>query len=178
MGGCTGARVLRCTGAAVVGFVLFCLQLAVVGAQSAAAPASDLPDGEGAIIVRARCVSCHGTDLITSQRLSDAGWGRELDKMIRWGASVPDAERPPLAAYLAKHFAPAPVTAHAAAAAGEAVFKRRCLSCHGADLTEQQRLTPTGWTREVEKMMRWGAQVTDAEKTALVDYLAGRYPPR
>jgi mono/diheme cytochrome c family protein len=58
------------------------------------------------------------------------------------------------------------------------VFTRACLSCHGADLTEQQRLSPTGWTREVEKMMRWGAQLTETEKAALVDYLAGRFPVR
>jgi mono/diheme cytochrome c family protein len=71
------------------------------------------------------------------------------------------------------------VAAHGAAtAAGEAVFTRACLACHGADLTEQQRLSPTGWTREVEKMVRWGAQVSDAEKVALVQYLASRYPVR
>ena len=40
------------------------------------------------------------------------------------------------------------------------------------------RLTPTGWTREVEKMMRWGATVSDAEKAALVAFLAARYPSR
>jgi hypothetical protein len=45
-------------------------------------------------------------------------------------------------------------------------------------LSEGQRLTHTGWTREVEKMMRWGATVADAEKGALVDYLATRFPPR
>ena len=146
-----------------------CLHAIVLGAQGGpAGPASDLPDGDGADVVRARCLSCHGADLITAQRLSDAGWGRELDKMIRWGASVPDAERPPLVPYLARHFAPEPSPRILAAAAGEAVFKRSCLSCHGADLTEQQRLSPIGWTREVEKMMRWGAQISDVEKTALV----------
>jgi hypothetical protein len=38
-------------------------------------------------------------------------------------------------------------------------------------LTEQQRLSRTGWTREVEKMMRWGAIVSDDEKEPLVSYL-------
>jgi mono/diheme cytochrome c family protein len=129
-------------------------------------------------VVRTRCLSCHGADLITAQRLTEAGWGREIDKMVRWGATVPGGERAPLVAYLAQHFAPAAVAAPPPAVEGEAVFKRRCLSCHGADLTEQQRLTPIGWTREVEKMMRWGAQVDDTEKGALVDYLAARYLPR
>ncbi len=63
-------------------------------------------------------------------------------------------------------------------AAGEATFNRACLACHGRDLTEQQRLTPAGWTREVEKMVRWGARVSDEDKPALVDYLSGLYGVR
>jgi mono/diheme cytochrome c family protein len=136
-----------------------------------------LPAGDGVRIAQTRCLSCHDADLITSQRLSEAGWGRELDKMVRWGATVPDTERPALVAYLARHFAVAPAVSHDAVD-GEAVFTRACLQCHGADLTEQQRLTPTGWTREVEKMMRWGATISDAEKAALVAFLAARYPNR
>jgi cytochrome c5 len=162
----------------LVGIGLCCLQLAAAGAQSAPAPAAELPEGEGIRVARARCLSCHGADLITAQRLSEAGWGRELDKMIRWGAVVTEAERPALVAYLARHFAPGTSAAAPTGSAGEAVFTRSCLSCHGADLTGQQRLTPAGWTREVEKMVRWGAQVSDAEKAALVDFLAGRYPQR
>lgn len=49
-----------------------------------------------------------------------------------------------------------------------------CTPCHGADLIDQQRLTRTGWEREVEKMMRWGARVPEAEKETLVDYLLSR----
>jgi hypothetical protein len=58
------------------------------------------------------------------------------------------------------------------------VVRARCLSCHGADLTEQQRLTPAGWTREVEKMIRWGAAVSESEKPVLAAYLAARFPVR
>jgi hypothetical protein len=39
-------------------------------------------------------------------------------------------------------------------------------------------LSRAGWIREVEKMMRWGADVPAADKDALVSYLAARYPPR
>ena len=157
------------------------LALCLWTAAAATALAQDgLPADDGSEVVRARCLSCHGSDLITSQRLSDAGWGREIDKMVRWGARVDAEERPRLQAYLARHFslAPTPVPAHATTADGEATFTRACLVCHGRDLTEQQRLTPAGWTREVEKMMRWGAQVPDAEKAALVQYLASLYGVR
>ena len=149
----------------------------VLGAQQSAAPAA-LPEGDGAEVVRSRCLTCHGADLIVSQRLDESGWGREVDKMVRWGAAVTEPERKPLVAYLARTFALVPAVSHALAGEGEAVFKRACLICHGADLAQSQRLSPIGWTREVEKMMRWGAKVTDAEKAALVEYLASLHPAR
>ena len=140
--------------------------------------AQQLPAGAGLDVLNRRCVSCHETDLITTQKLSLTGWTRSVDKMVRWGASITPEEREILQAYLARHFAPAPVASHPPTGAGEATYKRVCLTCHEADIIEQQKLTPTGWTRSVEKMMRWGAAVSDAEKQPLVDYLAARYGPR
>jgi hypothetical protein len=123
-------------------------------------------------------VSCHEIDLITSQRLSEAGWTRSIDKMRGWGANVPEADRGPLAAYLSTQFGLRPAESHPHASEGEAVFGRACLSCHGIDLIEQQRLTRTGWLRSVDKMIGWGAQVPDPFKDPLLDYLAAQYGPR
>jgi len=152
--------------------------VAGLGAQAPDLRRGTLPEGAGVEVLRARCISCHGSDLIESQRLSRDGWTREIEKMIRWGATVPESDRLALTSYLSTHFVPAPVASHEQAAQGAAIFKRACLACHGTDLTEQQRLTPTGWTREVEKMVRWGAAVTDTEKTALVNYLSATFPVR
>src|SRR5260370_27117798 len=33
-------------------------------------------------------IQCYGLRLIHSQRLSTAAWGKEIDKMIGWGAEV------------------------------------------------------------------------------------------
>jgi mono/diheme cytochrome c family protein len=140
--------------------------------------AQTLPAGAGADLLKQRCVSCHDSDIISSQKLSLAGWGRSVDKMVRWGATVPAAEREVLLPYLAAHFAPQPVASHAASDAGTAAFKRACLVCHEADIIEQQKLSRIGWTRSVEKMMRWGAAVSAEEKEPLIDYLASRYGPR
>jgi quinoprotein glucose dehydrogenase len=38
------------------------------------------------------CVACHSARLIDSQRLSAAAWTKEVDKMIGWGAIVPDKQ--------------------------------------------------------------------------------------
>lgn len=140
--------------------------------------AQQLPDGPGAAILKSRCVVCHESDIITSQKLSLAGWTRSIDKMVRWGSSITPAERDVLQPYLAQHFAPQPMASHPATESGEATYRRVCTSCHEADMIEQQKLTPTGWTRSVEKMMRWGAAVSDAEKQPLVDFLASRFGPR
>ncbi|HLK64418.1 MAG TPA: hypothetical protein VKU19_13320 [Bryobacteraceae bacterium] len=38
------------------------------------------------------CVPCHSLRLIHSQRLSKAGWNKELDKMAGWGSKVTDRD--------------------------------------------------------------------------------------
>jgi cytochrome c5 len=141
--------------------------------------AQELPQGPGRDVVAKRCIACHEGDLIVSQRLTRAGWGRSVDKMVRWGAVVEADEREVMLDYLAAHFAPTPAASHIVATAQhEAVYKRACLTCHEADLVEAQRLTRAGWVRTVDKMIRWGAIVPDGEKDGLVDYLAARYPQR
>lgn len=146
---------------------------------AANAAAQELPAGPGREIVAKRCATCHEPDLIVQQRLSRVGWGRSVDKMVRWGATVEADEREVMLDYFAAHFAPSPVSAHIVATAGsEAVYKRACLSCHEDDLIESQRLTRAGWVRTVDKMMRWGAAVAAEDKEPLIDYLAARYPPR
>ena len=58
------------------------------------------------------CTPCHSLRLVDSQRLSAAAWAKEVDKMIGWGAIVPDRQK--LIDYLASQYSdskpiPAPV---------------------------------------------------------------------
>jgi len=152
--------------------------LLVLLVAAPAVSAQQLPAGAGADVLKSRCVVCHDADIVTSQKLSLTGWTRSVDKMVRWGAAITPEERDVLQPYLAQHFTPRPAASHGATESGAATFKRVCQACHDADIVEQQKLTPTGWTRSVEKMMRWGATVSDAEKQPLIDYLAARYGPR
>lgn len=139
--------------------------------------AQALPAGPGADVLKARCVVCHETDIIQGQKLSLVGWTRSIDKMVRWGATVTPQEREVLQPYLAEHFGSRPAASHATSDAGAATFTRECTTCHETDIIAGQRLSRTGWTRSVEKMMGWGASVSAAEKDPLVDYLASRFPP-
>jgi cytochrome c5 len=166
------------------GYLLVLGSVAMIGVLSAFQQQATLPEGAGAEVVRARCLSCHEADLIVPQRLSRVGWEREIDKMVRWGAVVPAAERAPLLEYLSARFAPKPVISRPArtsdtqgtgSASGEATYARACLTCHEQDLIEQQRLTRAGWAREVDKMIRWGATVAETDKDALVDFLTATF---
>lgn len=127
-----------------------------------------------------QCLVCHDGALITQQRLSRTAWSRELDKMIRWGAVVPAGERERMLDALAKAFSPSQNAVGEPAPEPKApeAFTRACLTCHAGDLIAQQRLTRAGWLREVEKMIRWGAPVSETEKAILVEFLADRYPVR
>jgi mono/diheme cytochrome c family protein len=48
------------------------------------------------------CVACHSLRIVHSQRLAQAAWGRELDKMAGWGSKIVDREA--LLAYLTANF--------------------------------------------------------------------------
>jgi len=60
---------------------------------------------------------------------------------------------------------------------GKAEVEAACYQCHAADLLAQQRLTEKQWTASVEKMVRWGANVPERDKSAIVTYLARHYGP-
>ncbi len=128
-------------------------------------------------MAKAKCIGCHESDLIVSQRLAQGGWDREIAKMERWGAKLSAEERAALLGYLTREFGLRPAVSHdeKAVAAGEAVYKGACRTCHTDDLAEQQRLTSAGWGREVDKMVRWGAKVSAEEKPNLVAYLTSRW---
>lgn len=49
----------------------------------------------------------------------------------------------------------------------------RCAGCHGARIIATQRLSRGGWDRELDKMVRWGAEIK--ERAALMDYLMAEY---
>lgn len=63
---------------------------------------------------------------------------------------------------------PGPMQAKATAA---------CTECHEARILLQQRLSKAAWTKEVDKMTKWGALVEPADRDALIDYLSTNFSP-
>lgn len=52
-----------------------------------------------------------------------------------------------------------------------------CLECHEARIIVQQRLSKAAWTKEVDKMVKWGALVEANDHDALIDYLSTNFSP-
>lgn len=78
-----------------------------IGAQGRGQPAVALPDGAGKELVSAKCVSCHGLNLITnSWGNTREGWQSLFGSMM----NLPKDEADTIAGYLAAHFSvkPAP----------------------------------------------------------------------
>lgn len=85
-------------------------------------------------------------------------------------AAEPSAFDPRLPS-LGTTFAPLP------AGAGKQVADLSCQKCHSSDILRQQRLDAKKWTAVVDKMIRWGAEVSEAHKNELVNYLATDFGP-
>src|SRR5271169_2300208 len=52
-----------------------------------------------------------------------------------------------------------------------------CSTCHEARIIVQQRLSKPAWTKELDKMMKWGAEVDPKDRDALIDYFSANFGP-
>jgi|HubBroStandDraft_6_1064221.scaffolds.fasta_scaffold00005_114 mono/diheme cytochrome c family protein len=109
----------------------------------------------------------------------------------RWKSAVAASPRPAslrnvltttiallaLAAISAQAQNSAAATADLPAGPMQAKATAACLECHEARIILQQRLSKGAWTKEVDKMVKWGAQVDPADRDALIDYLSTNFSP-
>jgi hypothetical protein len=80
--------------------------LALTSIAQAQKPAADLPPGPMQAKATTACLECHEARIILQQRLSKPAWGKEVDKMTKWGAVVDPADRDALIDYLSTNFSP------------------------------------------------------------------------
>jgi len=71
-----------------------------------------------------------------------------------------------LAAAEAPQLPPGPMQQKATTACGE---------CHDTGIIVQQRLDKNAWTKEVDKMTKWGAVVSAEDRQPLIDYFAANF---
>jgi hypothetical protein len=85
-------------------WIVVCLPLFSVLAIAGTASNDDLPAGAMQSKARTACMMCHDAHIIVQQRLSKPAWGKEVDKMMKWGAPVSAADRDALIDYFASSF--------------------------------------------------------------------------
>ena len=91
----------------VIVWVLIALSAtALIAAPNSASANEDLPAGGMQQKATAACLECHDARIILQQRLSQAAWTREVDKMVKWGAMVHANDRDALIDYLSVNFGP------------------------------------------------------------------------
>lgn len=83
----------------------------------------------------------------------------------------------PASGLVAQKSVAAKVTADLPAGPMQAKATTACLECHEARIILQQRLSKPAWTKEVDKMTKWGAVVDSADRDALIDYLSTNFSP-
>ena len=58
----------------------------------------------------------------------------------------------------------------------QAKVKAACLGCHDSGIIVQQRLGKAAWTKEVDKMTKWGAVIDPGDRDAFIEYLSANFP--
>jgi hypothetical protein len=72
---------------------------------------------------------------------------------------------------------PAPGSSDSTSLDGATLLDTRCSKCHSVDRATRAAKTLEEWDQTVTRMISKGADLTQAEKSVLVDYLAENYGP-
>jgi hypothetical protein len=67
-------------------------------------PAPELPPAPIMPKVKTACMECHDSGILVQQRLDKKTWGKEVDKMTKWGALVEKEDREAFIDYLFANF--------------------------------------------------------------------------
>ncbi|MBA4421210.1 MAG: hypothetical protein C0391_08685 [Anaerolinea sp.] len=58
---------------------------------------------------------------------------------------------------------------------GKALMEAKCSTCHSVDRVKNTKKTQSEWSNVILRMVGLGLEVTDAEKEAVITYLAETY---
>lgn len=129
--------------------------------EPAAEPAEEVASGEE--IVEGACAQCHDASRIFTQSYA-ADWSAIVEEMnTAHGAELTDEEQAAVVAFLGSR----------ELSAGEQVVAEKCSECHDATRIHEQ-VGAADWAAVVQDMTEiHGAQLTDEEKAAAVEFLEG-----
>ncbi len=79
----------------------------VTATVAVASASTDFAPGPVKAFAERACTACHVAAQVTGQRRSRVDWAATVEKMVGYGAQVPDVQFDPLVDYLARHYPPA-----------------------------------------------------------------------
>jgi hypothetical protein len=85
-------------------FTFSLLGIALTMARAQRPSLVELPAGPMQGKARTACTACHDAHIVVQQRLSNVAWGKEVDKMIKWGAILDPSDRDALVQYFSQNF--------------------------------------------------------------------------
>ena len=151
------------------------------GAAPAAAPVAASNEA-GRALLESACATCHGIDLLANHVYDTRDpYEGLIRNMIGYGATVTDAQIPMLVDYMLATYGKKPAAAPATTAAampdpGKAILESACTTCHGLEgLPNHTYTSKDPYEGLVRNMISYGAVVTDAQVTPLVDYMFKTY---
>ena len=134
---------------------------------------SAVPEAEG--LLNAQCTVCHevgGWDHLAAY--SEQDWRDLLARMISYGATVTEDEVDILAGHLT---ATAGLTIEPSDAGGvgggAALLQTACTVCHEVAGFEDLGFTAEAWRETIDRMLSYGASVSDTDIETLIRYLTG-----
>ena len=92
---------LNLVGSAVLAFGLMSL-------SPAFAQPDLLPEGPGKAELLSGCISCHGAEVMTTQKRSKTEWDEVMARMMGYGAPSTAEQQKLISDYLLKHYGKAP----------------------------------------------------------------------
>jgi mono/diheme cytochrome c family protein len=69
------------------------------------APGTLVP-GNGSTLISTHCIACHSVDIVRQQRLTQKQWTATIEKMSKWGSTLPESDRPAAIEYLSRNYGP------------------------------------------------------------------------
>jgi hypothetical protein len=84
--------------------LMMAVLVASILSMQAQGPAPELPAAPIQAKVKTACLECHDSGILVQQRLDRKMWGREVDKMVKWGALVEKKDRDAFIDYFVANF--------------------------------------------------------------------------
>jgi cytochrome c5 len=150
-------------------FVLSVSAAAMVMLCVVVASGQNPPAKDGEAIMNSACGSCHDTTSIQVSARSEQEWNATIEQMIARGASLSDADRPVLVAYLVKAHGPMPD------GPGKDIVLNTCTICHDLSRIKSVRHTKEEWEETLVAMLNEGAPLSDENFPIVLNYLTKNF---